>query len=91
LASCYIDEIILANGSNEISGYERGGQFQRQPLKAARIVDATSVGDAFNACCVVARHAGFSAEEYVVKASNLASVVIGLHGVIIPKSRMLLL
>jgi vancomycin permeability regulator SanA len=49
------------------------------------------VGDAFNADDIVARHAGFSTEESVVKASSLASVVIGLAGAIIPTSRILLI
>jgi sugar/nucleoside kinase (ribokinase family) len=77
LANCNLEEIILTNGPNEISGYDRGKRFQIQLLKAARVVDTTSVGDAFNAGYNVARHKGFSAEEAVVKASSLSSVVIG--------------
>jgi len=68
LANGNIDEIILANGPNEISGYDRGRRFQIQPLNTARVVDTTSVGGAFNARYIVARHAGFAAEESGVKA-----------------------
>lgn len=89
LANGNIDEIMLINGPNEIPGYDRGRLCQIQPLKAARVVDTTSVGDAFHAGYIVARHAGFATEEPGAKASSLASVVISLPGAIIPKSRML--
>ena len=89
LANYNIDEIILTNGPGEISGCDHGRPFQVQPVKADKVVDTTSAGDGFNAGYIAARHAGFSTEESVVKASQLASVVIGLPGAIIPKSKML--
>jgi len=88
LANYPIDEIILTNGPAEISAYDRGRQFQIQPIKAGKVVDTTSAGDAFNAGYIGARHAGYSTEESIEKASGLASVVIGLPGAIIPTSRM---
>jgi 2-dehydro-3-deoxygluconokinase len=83
-----IDEIILTHGPDEIFGYDHGRRFQLQPAKADKVVDTTSAGDAFNAGYIAARHAGCSTEESVAKASNLASLVIGLPGAIIPKSAM---
>ena len=82
-----IEEIILTNGPEEIFGYDHGRRFQVKPVKVDNVVDTTSAGDAFNAGYVAARHAGLSAEESVMKASSLASVVIGLPGAIIPKSK----
>jgi len=88
LANYTIDEIILTNGPNEVSGCDHGRRFQVQPVKADRVVDTTSAGDAFSAGYIAARHAGYSAEESVMKASSLASLVLGLPGAIIPKSAM---
>ena len=88
LAGYGIDEIILTDGPNEISVYDHGRRFEIQPLKADKVIDTTSAGDGFNAGYIAARHAGYSSEESVVKASGLASVVIGLPGAIIPKSCM---
>jgi 2-dehydro-3-deoxygluconokinase len=88
LANYNIDEIILTNGPDEVIGCDHGRRFQIQPVNADKVVDTTSAGDAFNAGYIAARHAGYSTEESVVKASGLASLVIGLPGAIIPKSRM---
>jgi 2-dehydro-3-deoxygluconokinase len=87
LANYNIGEIILTNGPDEVSGYDHGRRFQVQLVKADKVVDTTSAGDSFNAGYIAARHAGFSTEESVEKASRLASLVIGLPGAIIPKSR----
>lgn len=89
LANYGIGEIILTNGPDEIAVYDHGRLFQVQPVKAGKIVDTTSAGDAFNAGYIAARHAGHSSEESIKKASSLASVVIGLPGAIIPKASML--
>lgn len=89
LAGYSIDEIILTDGPNAISGYDHGQRFQIQPSKANNVVDTTSAGDAFNAGYIAARHAGYSTKESVLKASRLASQVIGQPGAIIPKSYML--
>lgn len=83
-----IDQIILTNGPNAISGYDDGRLFEVEPVAPDSVVDTTSAGDAFNAGFIAARHVGFSAEESVLKASKLASVVIGLPGAIIAKTEM---
>ncbi len=83
-----IDEIILTNGPGEISGYANGRRFQVPPVEAEEVVDTTSAGDAFNAGYIATRHRGLAAEECVLLASGLATVVIGLPGAIIPKSSM---
>jgi 2-dehydro-3-deoxygluconokinase len=88
LAKHKIDEIILTDGPDEIIACDHGRRFQIQPARADKVVDTTSAGDAFNAGYIAARHAGYSTEQSVAKASSLASLVIGLPGAIIPKSRM---
>jgi 2-dehydro-3-deoxygluconokinase len=88
LAKHKIDEIILTNGADEVIACNHGRRFQIQPPRAEKVVDTTSAGDAFNAGYIAARHAGYSTEDSVVRASSLASLVIALPGAIIPKSRM---
>jgi 2-dehydro-3-deoxygluconokinase len=83
-----IDEIVLTDGPNEIVVFDNGRRFQIQSVKANRVIDTTSAGDAFNAGYIAARHAGCSCEVSVVEASSLAALVIGLPGAIIPRHKM---
>lgn len=88
LSGYQISEIVLTDGPSLIYGIDHNRRLQVQPMKVDKVVDTTSAGDGFNAGYIAARHAGIPMEEAIQRAAELASLVIGHPGAIIPKSSM---
>ncbi len=78
------DEIVLKNGSMEVSIYSEKAVQKLPVTPAENVKDTTSAGDSFNAGYIYARLMNKSAIEAVEIAGQLARQVISQVGAIVP-------
>lgn len=83
------EEVVVKNGGDPALVVTNKGQWRVGANKVASVVDATGAGDSFNGGYLAARLAGASPEDAAKAGHATASVVIGHHGALIPKSKIL--
>lgn len=83
------EEVVVKNGGDPALVVTDKGQWRVEANKVASVVDATGAGDSFNGGYLAARLAGASPEDAAKAGHATASVVIGHHGALIPRSKIL--
>ncbi|WP_335342263.1 sugar kinase [Sedimenticola hydrogenitrophicus] len=88
LENCAIPEIVLKHGGEPIDLLYEGAWHSVILEKISRMVDTTAAGDSFNAGYLTARIRGQTPKAAILQGHELARVVIGHPGAIIPRSAM---
>ncbi|TPV59161.1 sugar kinase [Aestuariibacter sp. GS-14] len=79
-----IDEIVLKRGADNIEIYQQGKHTSVAVNPVDKVVDTTSAGDAFIGGFIAARLAGYTSEVAATMGADVAGVVIGAKGAIVP-------
>ncbi len=84
----HISEVVLKNGGGVLQLFFPSTTSRKvisiTLSQVDKVIDTTGAGDSFNGGYLVARLAGYSAEESVQRAHKLASTVIQHKGAILP-------
>lgn len=81
-----IREIVLKRGVENIEIYQQDQHESVAVTPAANVVDTTSAGDAFIGGFLAAKLAGYSSAIAASMGADVAGVVIGAKGAIVPKA-----
>lgn len=81
-------EVVLKNGARGPLIAVNGAVDQTDLPEVARVVDTSGAGDSFNAGYLAARLRGDAPLAAAAAGHRLASVVIGHHGAVIPRTAM---
>ena len=84
LQSMNIGEIVLKRGADNVEIYRNNEHVSVAVTPVQTVVDTTSAGDAFIGGYLAAKLAGFTSADAAAMGAEVAGVVIGAKGAIVP-------
>ena len=83
-----VGEVVVKDGDRDALVVTRDGEARLAAVKVAEVVDATGAGDSFNGGYLAARLSGRPVAEALSLAHRVASICIGHHGALAPRSAL---